>query len=256
MLADLDEPYARYARFWLGRREGNTGVVLVYDHPEFCALVAHGSAASIAAALEGADRLPPRPLVIAREPGVRALAAYYDLDGLHDMLRMAVGPATFRPEEGASARRLTSADLPALRRLYASYEGSVFTSDQLDHGIFFGVDDPDDPTRLWSAAGTHVVSRRYQVASVGNVFTLPEARGRGFAARVTSAVAAALFRMGCPDVVLNVRPDNVAAVRVYRRLGFEVHCDFKEGVAVATRGAGLVQRERRIPPFSTESGSS
>lgn len=231
MLADLDEPYARHARFWTGDRDGRKGVVLVYDHPEFCALVAHGDTGPVSAALEAADELPPCPLVIAREPGVRALAGYYQLDGLHDMLRMAVDPASFRPVEAAAARRLTASDLPRLRRLYAAYDGSVFTSDQLDHGVFFGVDDPHAPGRLVSAAGTHVVSRAHQIASVGNVFTLPESRGGGFAAQVTSAVTATLFEMGCRDVVLNVRPDNEPAVRVYRRLGYEVHCDFEEGPA-------------------------
>jgi len=233
MLADLDEPFVRYARFWLGCDDGRQGVVLVYDHPEFCALVAHGATRAITAALAAATDLPSRPLVIAREPGVRALAACYELDGLHAMLRMAVDSASFRPAHSTGARRLIVDDLPALRRLYAAYDGSVFTSDQLEHGVFYGIDDPSGPAKLLSAAGTHVVSDAYRLASIGNVFTLPEARGRGLAVQVTSAVAESLLHMGCRDVVLNVRPDNDAAIRVYRRLGFEVHCEFREGPARA-----------------------
>ncbi|MBF8284938.1 MAG: N-acetyltransferase protein, partial [Anaerolineales bacterium] len=56
-------------------------------------------------------------------------------------------------------------------------------------------------------------------------------RGRGLAARVTSAVTAALLEMRLRTVALNVNQHNAPAVRVYERLGYERYCAFHEGVA-------------------------
>jgi predicted GNAT family acetyltransferase len=81
--------------------------------------------------------------------------------------------------------------------------------------------------RLISAAGTHVVSPAARLAVVGNVLTLTEHRGRGFATAVTSAVTAELLRT-CDEVVLNVRADNPPAINAYRRLGYVEHTRFEE----------------------------
>lgn len=70
------------------------------------------------------------------------------------------------------------------------------------------------------------------------MFTRPDQRGRGLAARVTAAVAAELVRRGVETVALNVSPVNVPAVRAYRRVGFDPYCDFVEGVATLVARGG------------------
>jgi uncharacterized protein len=62
-------------------------------------------------------------------------------------------------------------------------------------------------------------------ALVGGVYTLPEHRGRGHS---TACVAALCKRMlGLVSVVtLSVEPDNDAAYRAYRRIGFEKAADW------------------------------
>jgi predicted GNAT family acetyltransferase len=85
--------------------------------------------------------------------------------------------------------------------------------------------------QLVAAAGTHVRSFGAGIAAVGNVLTRLAYRNRGMATSVTSAVTEAALE-NHKDVVLNVRQDNLPAISVYRRLGYDVHGPFIEGPAV------------------------
>ena len=82
-----------------------------------------------------------------------------------------------------------------------------------------------------AAAGTHLISPTYGVAAVGNIFTHPGCRSRGYATAATSAVVAELQSRGIRDIVLNVSQENAAAIRIYERLGFERYCPFFDGMA-------------------------
>ena len=91
-----------------------------------------------------------------------------------------------------------------------------------------------------AAAGTHLLlSRRERVATIGNVYTRRDCRGRGLGRIVMSAVREALA--GIDTIGLNVRVDNRAAIRVYESLGFVRHCPFYE--ALATRSPAEGSRE-------------
>ena len=149
------------------------------------------------------------------------------------MWRMALRPARFGTV-GGDCIRLTSAHSDQLAELYALGGGLAFGPAQVKHGVFRGIFASD---RLVAAAGTHLVSPTYGVAAVGNVFTHPEYRGRGYAIAVTGTVVAELLERGIGDVVLNVSQDNAVAIRIYERLGFERYCPFFEGPASAQEGA-------------------
>jgi predicted GNAT family acetyltransferase len=84
---------------------------------------------------------------------------------------------------------------------------------------------------LIAIAGTHLYSREIGVCAIGNVYTRSDRRGRGLAARATSAVAAHALAEGVSTIVLNVSHTNTVARRVYERLGFVVYCEFLEGEA-------------------------
>ncbi len=149
---------------------------------------------------------------------------------------MAVDAATFRrPPPAARPRagveRLTLADLPALRDLYAGYAGNAFNDDQLAAGVFYGVRAAQGGALL-AAGGTHVTAAEYGIAAIGNIYTRPQARGRGYAAAITAAVTADLLAGPYRDVILNVAVANEPAVRLYRGLGFREHCRYQEGRAV------------------------
>ena len=140
-----------------------------------------------------------------------------------------IGRASARPLKGTPGlRRLTEDDAAALDGFYAAYPASTFTPDQLAHGVFYGVWEDD---RLVAAAGTHVVAAVYGIAAVGNVFTVPEARGRGYGAATTAGVVGALLDGPCDEVILNVVAANTVARAIYTRLGFAEHCPYFEARA-------------------------
>jgi predicted GNAT family acetyltransferase len=63
------------------------------------------------------------------------------------------------------------------------------------------------------------------------VYTRRDHRGRGLAARTTSAVVSELLRMHVATIALNVSRKNDVAIRVYERLGFLRYCVYYEGLA-------------------------
>jgi RimJ/RimL family protein N-acetyltransferase len=103
-----------------------------------------------------------------------------------------------------------------------------FDAGMLRHGIYYGIREGE---ALVAAAGTHVLAEHEGVAAIGNVYTLRNRRGHGLGAQVSGAVTAELLRLGIPIVALNVGESNAAAIHVYRRLGFELYCDYREGIA-------------------------
>lgn len=58
-------------------------------------------------------------------------------------------------------------------------------------------------------------------ASITNIATEPEARGRGVAGNVIEAIIKEAAGMGAQTIYLEVRAGNEKAIRVYERCGFE-----------------------------------
>lgn len=106
-----------------------------------------------------------------------------------------------------------------------AYPGSWFVPRMLQTERFVGV---REDRALVSVAGVHVYSRQWGAAALGNVATLPEARGRGLGTAACLALCRLLARDGIPTISLNVRADNGAAIAVYRRLGFSLAAEYLE----------------------------
>jgi GNAT superfamily N-acetyltransferase len=225
-IADLEPPFRAYSTVAIARRESDVAACLVLRHPAFTAVVPHGSPDGLVALLALMD-LPRVTHLFARAEHLPALHERFDYAPT-PMQRMAIDADSFRPVDGG-AQRLGPDDLPPLLDLYSEYDGNAFQPDQLPLGVFYGV---RSGTRLLAAGGTQVTSRRSSIAAVGNIFTRPEARGRGLAAAVTSAVVAELLAGCYQDAILNVAVANEAAIHVYSRLGFRTHCQHYEGVAL------------------------
>lgn len=226
-IADLDEPFRQYSTVSVR----DDAAVLVLRHPGFTAINTHGPAARVAALL-GKIVLPESAHFLVRLSHRRALARHFrEVDG-HEMLRLYATARSFRRPDraGAVAEPLGSADADALAPLYAEYSENAYHPDQLTNGVFYGVRDARGV--VLAAAGTHVLSRQYGVAAVGNIYTRPAARGRGYARAVTAAVVANLLDGLVDLVILNVARENVHARRIYEGLGFKLRCRYWEGSCV------------------------
>lgn len=150
---------------------------------------------------------------------------HYCFSKLRSMKRMVVTKESFKPVAG-QAIRLNELDLMDLEKLYASQPGTFFRPYMLASGVYYGLKKNDI---LVSAAGTHVCSSSHGMACVGNVFTHPSYRGKGYATVCTSGVLRELLTR-YQDVILNVDSQNTPAIKIYKRLGFREHCTYLEGL--------------------------
>jgi len=233
-IADLAPPMREYSRVAVAYEVGGErrAACLLLRHPALTVLSPDGAPSAVAAILARLA-LPERPLIQARAEHLPAVERRYRFpQGPRELLRMAVSAGAFRPTPpsapGAAVRRLTVGDLAAMRELYALYPEGHFRAEEVGHAVFFGVWEGD---RLLSAGGTHAVAPEYGVAVLGNIFTHPEARGRGHAHTIAGALVADLFARGCRDVTLNVTAENAQAIRVYEALGFRTHARYLTGEA-------------------------
>jgi ribosomal protein S18 acetylase RimI-like enzyme len=179
-----------------------------------------------------------------RHDALDEVARYASVSNVKTMWRMGMAGADVKARaadlstvarsarvEGATLRRLSAVELPALKALYADGESTgespdFFYNSMVTDGVFYGVFEGDE---LVAAAGTHLVSRDEGAAAIGNVYTRKDKRGRGHSKVATSAVLQALKDL--PTIGLNVRADNTSAIRVYQSLGFIRHCEFVEAIA-------------------------
>ena len=217
------------------------------ETPDGLALVSHsrgglgdttftlGPADGVSAIL-GIHPGPMRTFATTRPAHVDVLRRTHTLATARTMCRLHVTREAFAPvATGPHVVPLRGIHVRTLNRLYSTEGASTaYQAHHIDAGCYFGVVSGE---RLVAVAGTHAISPRYGVAVVGNVFTHPGHRGRGYATLATSAVTAALLEP-CPDVVLSVDPSNLPALRAYRQLGYVDAGEIVE--AAARRRAGGV----------------
>lgn len=147
---------------------------------------------------------------------------------LRPMVRMQLEtPVAFESVPGLV--RLGASDLAQIQQLYAEDPPAFFLPSQLDEGVYFGI---REDARLVSIAGTHVVSIEQRVGALGNVYTTPQCRNRGLAAATAGAVSQELRRLGMRTIVLNITASNLAARRVYERLGYREYGAYFEGLGI------------------------
>jgi RimJ/RimL family protein N-acetyltransferase len=237
-LDDVDWPFTR----WFGwESEGGVdGVVLLYTQPIVPVLLAiaddpahsserNGSMAALIGAIRG--ELPEAIYVHVTAPLLEVLAERYVVERAEPHLKLALGRTDLVAEHAAPVELLTDEDLEEIRALYAAaYPGGWFEPRQLRSGRYVGIRHGD---RLACIAGVHVHSPRFGVAALGNVATLPELRGRGLARGACAALCNLLLGDGIGTIGLNVHRDNLAAIRAYTRLGFELVAEYTEARLVA-----------------------
>ena len=245
-LGDLDGPNRGRIAWAMAHDEVGRPAALAMHHEGLVPqpLFLMGDAEGCRTILDGV--LKPRDAYLqATERHQRAIEDLYDLDAPLAMLRMVVDRDTFRRFAGP-AERLTALDVDDLNRLYQLGMRASFPASVLDDGVYYGV---RVRGRLVSAAGTHAINPREEIAIVGNVMTHVDFRGHDFAKMVTSAVTAELLDR-VTDVALNVHADNEPAVAAYTRLGYRTHAQLIERLARRRHGGwGLIRPIREAMRF-------
>jgi GNAT superfamily N-acetyltransferase len=237
-LGDLDDFYWRDTA-WFGWLEGGVlqAIILLYTAFDPPILLATANPAHLPATRRlFAEIQPHLPTVLYTHAAPELLddfRPHYRIAHHGEHLKMALrDPSALRQVQPGSAARLTPADLPEIRQLYAEgYADNAFDPRMLETGQFFGI---REAGILRSLAGIHVYSPRYRVAAIGNVVTHPHHRGRGLGTRAAAAVCLSVLPHA-DHIGLNVKSDNVPALRSYRRLGFEPHCAYLELTLTADR---------------------
>ena len=243
-LGQLEPELFPLTRWWTAKGSTGRGLVLFSRGGLGDALFAIGDARAVEAIL----RLHPGPRTLyatCQPDHLPALRKHCFMTSETTMSRMVVTAQTFQPAQppkGVTLRPLTSSDLRPLNRLYSAEGGpSFYSSAHLREGVYYGVLLGDE---VVAVAGTHVVAPHERIAVVGNVFTHPRHRGKGYATATTAAVTEALLR-DCQDVVLTVDPANISAIQAYRKLGYLHSCEIVETAAVRKEPTGLSSLIRR-----------
>ena len=139
-----------------------------------------------------------------------------DLDGLG---------RTRRGSPGVILGSVTGDDLDELSAFYRdSYPSNWFDPRMVETGQYFGLREDD---KLVSVAGVHVYAPTQRVAALGNIATDPAYRGRGLAFRCVARLCGNLLE-SVDAIGLNVKADNLGAIRLYERLGFERVAQYEE----------------------------
>jgi RimJ/RimL family protein N-acetyltransferase len=232
-LADLDVPVWPSVRAFVARQGGATcAAALLLDTlgvPLLYAVAPPGDEATIALLKAIAGELPlPCGATIALG-AIESLGWHFDSAGEFLKMRLAAD-ANPVDDESVSVQPLDLDDYEEVSRFYeeAAYapgEGGFFRRFMLELGPYFGV---REGGKLVAAGGVHVRSERYGVAALGNIATTPYRRGQGLAGVIVRALCRNLSSQ-VPLIALNVRHDNIAAVRCYERSGFRPVLRYEEG---------------------------
>lgn len=138
----------------------------------------------------------------------------FTLEGRQMIRPVGSGPDLVPGAAGADVVELGPADVPEMLDLVARTEPGPFWPGTRELGTYLGV---REGGRLVAMAGERL--RPPGWTEISAVCTAPEARGRGHAARLVSALAARILARG-EQPFLHVAEANTSATALYERLGF------------------------------------
>lgn len=234
-IGDLDPFFRSYSSWYALEEDGDIkAMVLLYTGLELATVLALAPPDDelLQVLLEGIVEKFPDRFYAHLTPGAgQALLKSYQLESHGEHLKM--GLQTREVDWGETSSDVLNLDMDdesALLRLYQKgYPGNWFDRRMLETGKYFGI---YRDNKLVAAAGIHVFSARYRVASLGNIVTDPEYREQGLATAVTARLCQDLSR-DTDYIGLNVKSDNSPAISCYSKLGF--HDVGRYGEYMATR---------------------
>lgn len=132
-----------------------------------------------------------------------------------------------RPATGTDqvqTRQATALDMDVVVRILADAFGDQ--EESVRRRVAQEIDDPDGPFVIGEIGGVPIGTlKMYRMGDETGIYAvgiLPEWRGRGFGKQFIATAMQAVLSRGSTRFVLEVEPDNAAAISVYRWCGFEV----------------------------------
>lgn len=226
-LGDLDEYYFRKCR-WFFVRDGENVITVVLLYESWgIALLPLGDSSGLQFFLDRHDdKLPDRFYGTWMPEHDDVISQCYSIPKKQKMYRMVMTRDEFSPQPPDDrVVCLDESHSDAVCTLLESYPENFFEEYQLSTGFYRGI---LGDGKVLSMAGVHTTNRERKVTAIGNIVTDEAYRGQGLATAVTSALVSDLL-VDHDLVGLNVNRENLAAIRVYERLGFRVGVEFFEG---------------------------
>jgi predicted GNAT family acetyltransferase len=126
-----------------------------------------------------------------------------------------------KPVATRQAIKLTKKDVPEMLDLLALAQPGPFLPRTIEMGNYYGI---RQDGKLVAMAGERIHLQGY--CEISAVCTHPNYRGRGYAAGLTTIVAEGIIaRQEQP--FLHLRPDNHAAMQLYKKLGFHLRSEIQ-----------------------------
>jgi ribosomal protein S18 acetylase RimI-like enzyme len=229
-IGDLDDFFWPNTIWYGFKSNGNiSAIALIYTGhliPALNAFSFEGDAA-MAKLLDSMRPIFPNRFYAHLRPGLAPiLETTHNLESKGEHYKMAlIDKDSTTAADASGVERLDTQDVTSIQALYKkSYPGNWFDPRMLETNKYFGI---RENGRLVSIAGVHVYSPEYRIAALGNITTLPECRGKGYATQVTGQLCRSLRDEGM-DVGLNVKADNAAAIACYQRIGFKMVASYEE----------------------------
>lgn len=229
-LGDLDDFFWPYTTWYALKDDEIRALILFYTGitPPVILAINDDNHAQMQALAQAVKSLLPPSFYAHLSPGLEdVFQKDFNLAPHGEHYKMVLrDPGLIAQIDTKSVAKLTFSDLPELQSLYeVSYPGNWFDKRMLDTSQYFGI--RDDEMRLLSVAGVHVYSAEYEIAAIGNVTTHPDFRSQGLGAISTAALCKNLLQ-SVDMIGLNVRSDNIPAIMLYEKLGFEIITTYHE----------------------------
>lgn len=151
----------------------------------------------------------------------------YEMDyhGTHIKMKYTGFPEDFQTTKTYPCIQLTDEQNEKILAFYEKANpNTYFESFMLATGKYYGI---LENQIIKSIAGVHVYSKGFSISVLGNVATDPSFRGLGYATLCVSTLLHSLQK-DTKYIGLNVKADNVAAIRLYEKLGFISHTEYEE----------------------------
>lgn len=158
----------------------------------------------------------------------KLLESYDKVDlGLHYKMHLTSG-THFEQQDSSKFIQLRSKHQKELEEFFKeSYPETYFEPYMVDTGYYFGL--TDSTSKIISVAGVHTFSKEFKLAVLGNIATHPQFRRKGNGHQVITYLLSKLKEQ-TDFIGLNVKADNVNAIKLYEALGFTTCIEYKEAL--------------------------